>query len=210
MGLVFTCKVEGHFTSPFYQNRVHSLKGLKNQGAGTATTVADANAAELTLLGAQHTKESGHDAGTTGTERVSNGDSTTVDVDLLLGESEKLQIGKGHNTEGLVDLESIDGILSDTGVLKSLGDGQSRGGGELAGLLLSVTPAEDLSNRLETKLLDLGLGNKDNGGGTVVQRRRVRGSDSTSTGDEGRLHGTELLGVELDTNGKQVVVFSRG
>ena len=132
---------------------------------------------------------------------MSNGNSTTVDVDLFLRETEELQVGKSHNTEGLVDLEGIDSILGDTGVLESLRDGQSRGSGELAGLLLSVTPAENLGNGLEAKLLDLGLGNQDDSGGAVVQRGGVGGGDSSSTGDEGGLDGTELLGVELKTNG---------
>jgi hypothetical protein len=61
----------------------------------------------------------------------------------------------------------------------------------------SVTPAEDLGNGLEAELLDLGLRNKDNSGGTVVERRRVGGCDSPGARNESGLHGAELVGVEL-------------
>lgn len=190
-------KIEGRFTSPFFINRVYSLNGLNHQGAGTATTVTDADAAKLATLGAQDTEKGRHNAGTTGTERVSNGDRTTVNVDLVLGETKKLQIGKSHNTEGLVDLKGIDGVLGHTGVLQGLGDSQSRSSGELAGLMRSVTPTQDLGNRLEAELLHLSLGNQNNGGGTVVQGRRVGGGHGSSAGNKGRLHGAELLRVEL-------------
>lgn len=54
-------------------------------------------------------------------------------------------------------------------MLQSLGDSQSGGSGELAGLVGGITPAQDLGNGLQAELLDLGLGDQDNSGGTVVE-----------------------------------------
>lgn len=83
-------------------------------------------------------------------------------------------------------------------MLQSLGDSQSGGSGELAGLVSGITPAQDLGNGLQAELLDLGLGNQNNGGSTVVKGRRVGGSDSAVAGDEGGLDGAQLIGVKLN------------
>lgn len=182
-----------------YIIRIFPLKqGLDHQSAGTATAVADADAAKLALLCLEDTDQGGQNASTTGTKRVTDGNSTTVDVDLILGEAEQLHVGQSDNTEGLVDLEGVNRLLGHASVLQSLGDSQGGGGGELAGLLLGITPAADLSDGLQAKLLDLSLGHQDDGSGTVVQRGRVRCSHSAGAGDESGLHGAQLLGVELE------------
>lgn len=62
---------------------------------------------------------------------MTKGDSTTVKVDLVLADAEKLHVGKSDNTESLVDLESVNVLLLDTGVLESLGHGKSGSSGEL-------------------------------------------------------------------------------
>lgn len=172
-------------------------EGLNNQGTGTATAVADADAAELALLGLEDTNQSRQDTGTAGTERVANGNSTTVNVDLVLRKAKQLHVGQSDNAEGLVNLESINGLLGHASVLESLGNSQSRGSSELVGGVSGITPAEDLGNRLEAELLDLSLGNQNVGSGTVVQRGGVGGSHGAGAGNESGLHGTQLLGVEL-------------
>ena len=55
-------------------------------------------------------------------------------------------------------------------MLQSLGHGERRGGGELGGVLLSVTPAEDLSNGLEAVLLDSLLRGQDESSSAIVER----------------------------------------
>lgn len=121
---------------------------------------------------------------------MTKGDSTTVEVDLVLADTEKLHVGKSDNTESLVDLESVNILLLDTGVLESLGHGKSGGGGELGGLVSSLTPTQDLSNGLQAELLELGLGDENDGSGTVGERRGVGSSNSAVLGLE---RGSESL-----------------
>lgn len=96
--------------------------------------------------------------------------STSVKVDLVLLDAENLHVGQSNNAESLVDLESIDRGDVNLGVLQSLGHGQGRGGGELGGVLLSITPAENLANGLETVLLDSLLGSENKGSSAIGKR----------------------------------------
>lgn len=105
----------------------------------------------------------------------SNG--ATVEVDLLLADVEELHVGEGDDGEGLVDLVGVDLGLGDAGVLEGLGDGESRGGGELGGRVSGIAPAEDLSDGLEAVLLHVFLAGEDQGGGAVGEGRGVGGSD---------------------------------
>lgn len=87
--------------------------------------------------------------------------------------------------------------MSDTGLLESLGNGESGGCGELAGLLGSVGKAEDLGDGLEVEFFQLGFGDENDGGGTIVEGGGVGCSDGTGSGDESRLDCAELIRVEL-------------
>lgn len=128
-----------------------------------------------------------------------------MDVDLVLRETEELHVSEGDNAERFVDFECINSVLRNAGMLEGLGDGQGRGGGELAGLLGGVSPPHDLGNGLQVKFLQLGLGNEDDGGSAVVERGGVGGSHGAGAGDEGWLDATELIGVKLE--GVQLVRF---
>lgn len=97
-------------------------------------------------------------------------DSTTVQVDLVFWDTKDLHVGERNDTEGLVDLEGIDSRELYLGVLQSLGHGERRGGGELGGVLLSVTPAEDLSNGLEAVLLDSLFRGKNKSSSAIGER----------------------------------------
>lgn len=101
---------------------------------------------------------------------MADGDGTTVQVDLVFFNTKDLHVGEGNDTEGLVDLESVDSGELHLCVLQSLGHGERRGGGELGGVLLRVTPAEDLSNGLEAVLLDSLLRGKDESSSAIVER----------------------------------------
>jgi hypothetical protein len=81
-------------------------------------------------------------------------------------------------------------------MLDGLGNGQSGSNGETLGLALSITPTKNLGNRLEVKLLELGLGDKNNGGSTVVDGGSV-GSSDTAVRLESRAHSLELLNVQV-------------
>ena len=125
---------------------------------------------------------------------MAEGNGTTVEVDLILADSEKLHVGKSDNTESLVDLESINILLLDTGVLESLRHGERGSGGELGRLVSSLTPTQDLSNGLQAELLELGLGNENDGSSTVGERRGVGSGNSAILGLE---RGSESLGLGL-------------
>lgn len=124
--------------------------------------------------------------------------STTVEVDLVLGDSEKLHVGERDDGEGLVDLEGVDLGLLDTGVGESLGDRERGGGGELGWVLSGVTPAEDLADWLEAQLLQLSLGDEDDGGGAIGERRGVGGGDGAVLWLEDWAEGLGLGLVELE------------
>lgn len=130
-----------------------SLQALNDNRARATAAIADTSASNLALLFSQHTEQSSNNPGTACAERVSEGDSTTVKVDLVLAKVQDLHVCKSYNTEGLVDLEGVDRALLNTGVLESFGDGQSRGSGELGRVLSSIAPTKDLSDRLQAQLL---------------------------------------------------------
>lgn len=105
--------------------------------------------------------------------------STSVKVDLVLLDTENLHVGQRDNAESLVDLESVN--IGDVylGMLQSLGHRQGGGGGELGGVLLSITPAKDLANGLEAMLLDSLFRSKNKGSGAVRKGRGVGGGNGT-------------------------------
>ena len=128
---------------------------------------------------------------------MTNSNSTSVDVDLVFRQVKQFHVGEGNDAESFVDLESVNLVLSDTGLLESLGDGESRSDGEALGLALGVAPAEDLGDGFEVEFFQLGFGDEDDGGGTIVQGRRIGCSDGTGSGDESRLDCAEFIRVEL-------------
>ena len=170
---------------------------LQNKSTGTATTVANTSASKLTTLSLENTQKCHKDTGTTGTERVTNGNSTSVNVHLVFGQVEQFHVGEGNDTESFVDLEGVNLVLSDTGLLEGLGDGESGGCGEFAGLLGGVRKAEDLSDGLEVEFFQFGFGDEDDGGSTVVEGRGVGSGDGTGSGDESGLDCSEFIRVEL-------------
>ena len=192
---MFCCIVS---TCNHYIRVSHLLQALNDNCRSTSTTVADACASDLALLLPQNTEKCGCDPGTRGTERVAKRNSASVEVDLVLTDVEQLHVGQCDNGEGLVDLEGVDGALLDTSVLERLGDSKSGGGGELGGVVRSVSPAEDLSDGLQVVLLKGSLGNEDKRGSAVRERRGIRGSDSAILGLERRSESACLGLVELD------------
>lgn len=105
--------------------------------------------------------------------------STSVEVDLVLLDTEDLHVGQRNNAESLIDLESVNLGDVNLGVLEGLGHGKGGGSGELGGVLLSVTPAKDLANGLEAVLLDSLLRSENKGSGAIREGRGVGGGDGT-------------------------------
>lgn len=121
---------------------------------------------------------------------------TSVEVDLVLLDTEDLHVGQRNNAESLVDLESVNVGNVNLGVLQGLGHGQGGGSSELGGVLLSITPAKDLANGLEAVLLDSLLRSEDKGSGAIREGRGVGGGDGTVL-LEGRAECAGLGLVEL-------------
>jgi hypothetical protein len=155
------------------------LQRLNNNGRSTTTSVANSGAADLAVLLLEHTEEGGCYPGTGSTERVAKCNSTTVDVDLVFADTQNLHVRKRDNTEGLVDLESVNSGLLDLGVLQSLGHSEGGRGGELGRVLLSISPSKNLANRLEVVLLDSSLRRKDESSGAIGEWRGVGRGDGS-------------------------------
>lgn len=172
------------------------LQVLDNESRGTTATVANADGTNLGLLLLENRGEGGDDTSTRAAERVANSNGTTVDVDLVGVEAENLHVGKSNDRESLVNLVEFDLVRGQAGVLDSFGNGKSRSNSESLRLALGVTPAENSGNRLEVELLELSLGDKDDGGGAIVDGGGVGGGDTT-VWLESRAHGLELGLVEV-------------
>jgi hypothetical protein len=172
------------------------LQVLNDQSGSTAATVANTNGTNLGLLLLEHGGKGGDNTSTRAAKRVANGNGTTKDVNLLRLKTEDLHVGEGNGREGLVDLVVLDLLSGQTGVLDGLGNGQSRSNSETLRLTLSITPTKDLGNGLEVELLELGLRNEDNSGGTIVDGGSVGSSDGTVR-LESRAHGLELVNVQV-------------
>lgn len=172
-------------------------KRLQNKSTGTAATVADTSASKLTTLSLENTQKCDKDTGTTSTERVANSNSTTVNVHLVFGQVEQFHVCEGNDTESFVDLEGVNLVLSDASLLEGLGDGESGGCGEFAGLLGGVGETKDLSDGLEVEFFQFGFGDEDDGGSTIVEGGGVGSGDGAGSGDESRLDCSEFIRVEL-------------
>lgn len=62
-------------------------------------------------------------SGTSGTQRMAEGDSTTTRVDLGVVKTQDIQAVDGHRGKGLVDLENVNVVLGELEFLQQLGDG---------------------------------------------------------------------------------------
>ena len=160
-----------------YSNVFELLEVLDDESRGTTATVADTGDTNLGLSLRQDRGQGGDDTSTGAAQRVADGDRATVDVDLLGVKAKDLEVGKSDNGESLVDLVVVDVLLGEAGVLDGLGDGEGRSDGEALGLTLSVAPAENLGDGGQVELLELGLGDEDDGGATVVDGGGVGGGD---------------------------------
>jgi hypothetical protein len=110
---------------------------------------------------------------------VAECNSTTVDVDLVFADTKNLHIRKRDDTEGLVDLESINSGLLHLGVLQSLGHSEGGRGGELGRVLLSISPSKNLANWLQVVFLDGSLRRKDKSCSTIRERRGIGRGDGS-------------------------------
>lgn len=132
---------------------MHLKQRFNNHRTSTTTSIANTHTAQLGLLLTQNPNERSHNAGAASTKWVSQRNSTAMDINLVLLQAQKLQVSQRNNAERLVDFERVDGALLDAGVFQGLGDGERGGGGEFAGCLGGVAPAENLGDGLDVEFL---------------------------------------------------------
>jgi hypothetical protein len=98
---------------------------LSNPHRRHAHTSTDAHARDTDLLSSPpQLVEQGADlAGAGAAERVAEGDGAALGVDLALVQAKLVGAPHALRGEGLVDLEDVDIILVDAGLLEDLGDG---------------------------------------------------------------------------------------
>lgn len=171
------------------------LKALDDHSGGSATAVADGSTTLLALL--QQVGEGDEDAGARGTDGVTETNSTSSNVDLLGVQAQELVVGKGNDREGLVELEKINVLNLQVSLLEGLGEGSSRGNGEINGGNRGIGKGQDASEGLQAELVGLGAGHEDNGGGTIVQGRGVGGSDGTVNLLEDGLQAGNLVKLDV-------------
>ena len=99
------------------------LQALNDHSRSTTATVADTNGTNLGLLLLENGSKGGDNTSTRAAKRVTNGDGTTEDVDLLRLETEDLHVGKGNSGESLVDLVVLNLLSGQASVLDGLGNG---------------------------------------------------------------------------------------
>jgi hypothetical protein len=128
---------------------------------------------------------------------VAKSNRTTVQVDLILAQSQQLHVRERNNGESLIDLERIDGALLDPCVLERLGNSERGSGGELGWVLSCVAPAKNLSNGLQAVLLNCLFRGENQSSGSIGKGRGIGGGDGTVLGLEGRAESARFGFIEL-------------
>lgn len=116
---------------------------------------------------------------------MTEGDSTTLGVDLLLGQAKLVDTPHALGGKGLVDLVDVDIILGDAGLLKSNGDGLPGADTHEEGLDADNAGGNVLANDLLAQALGSGALHEQDGGGTVGDLRGVTGVDGAVLGEGG-------------------------
>src|ERR1700760_2123102 len=91
-------------------------KILQNQCTCTTSTVANTNTSNLTALFFQNTQQCGNNSGTAGSQWMSQGDSASMEIDLIFCDSQQLHVRQSDNAESLVDFKSINLLLCHLGL----------------------------------------------------------------------------------------------
>ena len=190
-------------------SRKQMLHLLRNPDSGHTHTGTDAHAGDTDLLVCplQFSKQSADLAGTSASKRVTECNSTTLGVDLLLGNTKLVDTPDALGSEGLVDLVDVDIILSDAGLLQSNGDSLPRANTHEEGLDADDAGGNVLAEDLLAQTLGGGALHEEDGGGAVGDLGSVTGVDGAVLGKGGldlaqRLGGDALpdavVGLHVD------------
>ena len=131
---------------------------------------------------------------------MADGDGAAVDVDVIGGQAQ-LGVDRGSlRGKGLVQLEQVDVLGLQAGLLQGLTDGGDGAGAHQSGIDAHRTGGDDLGHGLQAVGLDELAGGHDDGGSAVVDAGGVAGGDRAAVALKGGLQLGQLLhgGAGLD------------
>lgn len=128
---------------------------------------------------------------------MSERDGAAVQIDLLLAQAQELQVGERNDAESLVDLEGVNILNLDVGVLQRLGNRKRGCRRELGRFLRRVAPAEDAGHRRERVGFQKRFRDEEERRCAVGERRSVGCRHRPgAVGYECWFHGLKLFDIE--------------
>lgn len=124
-------------------------------------------------------------AGAGAAERVTESNSTTLGVNLLLGNAKLVGAPQALAGESLVDLEDVNIVGRDAGEVKSLGDGLPGALAHEEGLDADNRGGDVLAQNLLAKLLGDITAHEEDGGGAIGDLAGIAGVDAAVGGKGG-------------------------
>lgn len=162
------------------------LNTLKHNGNTLSTTNASATKSPLLVQADKVVRQVTSDTSTRCTEWVTNSDSSTEQVGLVVGELELLGDSEPLTSKGLVDVDEVHLANALAGTLEGLANRDSRSDTHDAGLTCRPRVSSNTGDGLDAVLLHGVLGHDDVDGSTITDTRGVTSSNGTSLGDEDR------------------------
>src|SRR5215218_10210469 len=150
---------------------------FEDGGQTLADTDAEGRDPILAAAALQLADQGAGEAGAGAAERVAEGDRAAVDVEALLLDPELASAGEDLRGEGLAQLDQVELVDRQAGVLQRAGDGLDRPDAHEGGVDPRDTGGDHPRQRLGADLLDAFLGGDQHAGGAVVQGRGVAGGD---------------------------------
>jgi hypothetical protein len=168
-----------------FQTRENGIVANKNllafpDGSHTHTsTNAHGSATNLLALSLQLRKQSGDLTGTSASERVTKGNSTTLGVDLLEGDVELLSAVDGLGGEGFVEFDNVNVGDLNTSAFSGDGDGIGRSDAHDTGRNTSNSGSNVLAKDGQVELLGSLALHEQNSGSTIRNLGGVTSSGET-------------------------------
>lgn len=168
------------------------------------------------LVGALQLRKECADLASSGAaERVSKSNSTTLRVDLFLGNTQFVGTPHALRGEGLVDLVDVDIVLGDTSLLQGNRDGLPGTDTHQEGLDTNHAGGDVLADDLLAQTLSGGPLHQQDGSSTVGDLRSITGVDGAILGEGGadlaeRLGGDALTDTIVRLDGDRLHLTGLG
>src|SRR5439155_11215078 len=153
------------------------LRSADDQRVSLPTTAAQRRRADAQAAALQLVREGQDQARAAGADRVSQRDGAAVDVDAVLVDRQHPRRIQRHRGERLVDLDQVEVVNFEAGLLQRVAQGQGRHCVQPRVPVGAHAVGDDLDQRLGAKLPRTLLRHDDDGGRTVRDLRRVAGGD---------------------------------